>query len=455
MRLVILGGGGFRVPLVYEAAAARAGGVAVDEIVLHDSDPGRLAAIGAVVGELADGYGRSAPAYRTTTDLADALRGADFVFSAIRVGGAHARTVDERVALDLGLLGQETIGPGGLAYALRTIGPARRIAEAVAEIAPRAWVINFTNPAGIVTEVMRGVLGERAVGICDTPIGLVRRLARVLDLDLDADAGRIGYDYLGLNHLGWLRSFTVDGTDRLPGVLADDHALERIEEARLFGFDWVRALGSIPNEYLFYYFFTDEARRRIEQAGETRGEFLVRQQDAFYAGAGSDRLADWRRVLREREESYMAETRDEEREAADIAGGGYQEVAMRLMAALAGGPEQRMILDVGNRAGDQRLVAALPDDLVVEVPCVVDSAGVHPQPVAAPDLAQLGMMARLRGSERLIAEAALTGSRERAWEGFALHPLVDSPVLGRRLLDGYLTAEPLLAEVLPAGSSAR
>ncbi|WP_262425107.1 hypothetical protein [Brachybacterium sp. Z12] len=191
MKLAILGGGGFRVPLVYEAVATAATGLQVDEIALHDVDPSRLRTITAVIEGLgaqlsAAGPATALPRLTATTDLREAVVGADFVFSAVRVGGAGARTVDERVALDLGLLGQETIGPGGLAYALRTIPVALDIARVVAEVAPDAWVINFTNPAGIVTEAMRTVLGDRVVGICDTPIGLVRRVGRLLDVDLVA-----------------------------------------------------------------------------------------------------------------------------------------------------------------------------------------------------------------------------------------------------------------------------
>ena len=292
MKLTILGGGGFRVPLVYEAVATGATGLQVDEIALQDVDPDRLRTIAEVIEGLraqleADGRISHAPRLVATTDLRDAVTAGDFVFSAVRVGGAEARTVDERVALGLGLLGQETIGPGGLAYALRTLPVALDIARTVAEVAPAAWVINFTNPAGIVTEAMRGVLGDRVVGICDTPIGLVRRVGRLLDVDLVAGERGAEVDYVGLNHLGWLRSVTVEGTDRLPDLLADDAALEEIEEARLIGKDWVRADGALPNEYLYYYLHTASAIDRITGSATTRGEFLAKQQGDFYLAAGS------------------------------------------------------------------------------------------------------------------------------------------------------------------------
>ncbi|MGY5765043.1 family 4 glycosyl hydrolase [Brachybacterium sp. DNPG3] len=511
MKLAILGGGGFRVPLVYEAVATGATGLRVDEVALYDVDPARLATIGAVVdglrAELAAGRAGQAgqagqeeqagqagqeeqagsgplPRLVTTTDLAEAVTGADFVFSAIRVGGAEARTVDERVALDLGLLGQETIGPGGLAFALRTIPVALDIARTIARVAPDAWTINFTNPAGIVTEAMRTVLGDRVVGICDTPIGLVRRVGRLLGTDLvgggseasGSTGSEAAIDYVGLNHLGWLRSVRIDGVDRLPELLADDDALEQIEEARLIGRDWVRADGALPNEYLYYYLHTSAAIERITASSTTRGEFLAAQQGGFYraasaAAAPADATADataddeccasssplalWRETLHEREATYMAESRDEERREEDIAGGGYQEVALRLMTAIATGRCERMILDVGNIAAGHeddpasaRIVPELPATTVLEVLCEVDGEGVHPLPVAPVELERLGLMASLRGAERKILEAATTGSREAAWQGFATHPLVSSPELGEKLLDGYIAGHPEIARLL-------
>src|SRR5665811_381127 len=180
MKLAILGGGGFRVPLVYGAVLRDLSSPRVDAVSLYDVSPDRLEAMGQVTQqmaqeEMAKGH-EGAPTVETTTDLDGALDGADFVFSAIRVGGLEGRTTDERVALDLGLLGQETTGPGGLAYGMRTVPVAIHVAERVAQICPQAWVINFTNPAGMITEAMQLVLGERVVGICDSPIGLAAGL---------------------------------------------------------------------------------------------------------------------------------------------------------------------------------------------------------------------------------------------------------------------------------------
>ncbi|TDE97246.1 6-phospho-beta-glucosidase [Occultella glacieicola] len=445
MRIAILGGGGFRVPLVYSALARAHDRVDTTEVVLQDTDASRLRTMAAVLDGLAADLPH-APRVSLAPDLDSAVDGIDVVFSAIRVGGTHGRTVDERVALDLGLLGQETIGAGGLAYALRTVPVMDHVAARIAALAPQAWTINFTNPAGIITEAMRTHLGDRVIGICDTPIGLVRRVARTLGVALD----RTVVDYVGLNHLGWLHSLVVDGVDRLPELLADDGLLASIEEARTLGPEWVRALGAIPNEYLYYYYYAREAAARISRAEQTRGEFLDAQQSTFYAragtGAGSARAA-WDQTLHEREATYMAEARDGEREQADVEGGGYHEVAVDLMAALRSGERASMILDVANKG----IIPTLPDDAVIEVPCRVDSAGVHPMTPPTPlSLDELGLVTAVKAADRQLIEAARTGSRELAWRAFGTHPLVDSVDLARRLVDGYLAASPQIAAVLHA-----
>ncbi|WP_369202656.1 6-phospho-beta-glucosidase [Streptomyces sp. PU-14G] len=437
-RLTVLGGGGFRVPLVHRALLDdashpdRAG--RCTELVLHDTDPGRLAAIGAVLAEQTAQHGGPAPEIRTTTDLDEALTGADFVFSAIRVGGLAGRVSDERLPLAEGLLGQETVGAGGVLYGLRTVPVATRIAERVAALAPHAWVINFTNPAGMVTEAMSRVLGDRVIGICDSPVGLCRRAARAAGADPD----RADYDYVGLNHLGWLRRLVVDGTDRLPALLADTDALGSFEEGKLFGAEWLRALGALPNEYLHYYYHHREALAAIQEADATRGEFLAQQQDGFYArasGTGSGgAFAAWEATRREREETYMAESRQAsggwERDSCDLDGGGYDRVALALMRAIARNERTRLILDVRNRGA----VPGIDDDAVVEVPCVVDAGGAHPLAAGpvAPD--QLGLMLQLKAVERAAIEAASDGSRRAALRALALHPLVDSVHAADRVL---------------------
>jgi 6-phospho-beta-glucosidase len=446
MKLVVLGGGGFRVPLVFGALLGETAERRVKEIVLHDADVSRLAVIARVLAAQASAYAAAhptaypAPRVGVTTDLDRAVEGADFVFSAIRVGGLEGRTVDERLALELGLLGQETTGPGGVGYGLRTVPVAIDIAQRVARSAPDAWVINFTNPAGLVTQAMQTVLGDRVVGICDSPLGLAKRAAAAIGRPLD----ELEIDYAGLNHLGWLQGLRDHGEDLLPRLLADGDTLGGIEEGQLFGVDWLRSIGRLPNEYLFYYYFTREAIAQITAAPETRGEYLVRQQANFYAavdGSQTDEWLRWDAVRRERNATYMRETREaagHERSEADVEGGGYEGVALALMAAIARDEPARLILNVRN--GDT--LPGLTSDAVVEVPCRVSFSG--PAPLSVTPLAghPLGLVQQVKAVDELVIAAATEGSESLAVQAFALHPLVDSVTVARDLLAGYRSRLP-------------
>lgn len=435
MKLAVIGGGGFRVPQVYRALLSDVS--LVSEIALYDPSAERLAVMQAVLAQQAHGVA-DAPRVTSTAELSTALTGARFVFSAIRIGGLAGRTQDERVALRLGVLGQETTGPGGIAYGLRTIPVAMQIAEQVKTWCPDAYLVNFTNPAGMITEAMQRVLGDRVIGICDTPTGLVRRVAAAVGRDVQPD-------YIGLNHLGWLRRALVDGIDVLPRLLADGARLARLEEAAIFGVPWLQALGCIPNEYLYYYYFTRDAISSIVSGGATRGEFVQQQQLAFYraaAAAPDDALAGWQRTVDERSAGYLAEAKGEAVEQAST--DGYEQVARAVMAAIARDEPARIILNVRNKGA----VAGLDSSAVVEVPTLVDAGGVHPLSTSAPDLHQLGLMQQVKAVERLTIEAAESGSPDAALQAFALHPLVDSVTVARELLRGYIEAIPEVAAAL-------
>ncbi|WP_240137178.1 6-phospho-beta-glucosidase [Streptomyces sp. MUM 178J] len=449
MKLTILGGGGFRVPLVYRALLGDRGEGRVTRVTLHDVDADRVAAVARVLTEQAAGHA-DAPETAVAHDLDEAVRGADFVFSAIRVGGLAGRAADERIALAEGVLGQETVGAGGIAYGLRTVPAAMHIAGRVAALAPDAWVINFTNPAGLVTEAMSRILGERVIGICDSPVGLGRRVARVLG----ADPGTAWIDYVGLNHLGWLRGLRVGGRDELPRLLADEKALESFEEGRLFGPKWLRSLGAIPNEYLHYYYFNRETVRACQQAGRTRGAFLLDQQSGFYERMrrpDTPALAAWRETLAEREATYMAANRAAagagERGAQDLESGGYEKVALALMRAIACDERSTLILNVRNRG----TLSVLDDDAVIEAPCLVDANGAHPVAVEPLPYHAAGLVTAVKAVEREVLNAVADRSRASAVKAFALHPLVDSVTTARRLVDAYAAGHRELAHLAGGG----
>lgn len=402
VQVTVLGGGGFRTPLLVRAL--RASRLTLDRVTLYDVDPDRLAVMAAVLGEV-----------EVSTDPAAAMAGADIVFSAMRIGGADGRVADERAALAAGVLGQETTGAGGLAYALRCLPMCLDLAR---HVPPAAWFVNMTNPAGIVTEALRPALGDRVVGVCDSPSRLIRRAERALDLV----PGTATPDYLGLNHLGWLRSLDVEGVDRLPSLLRDPARLERTEEGRLFGATFLAALRSLPNEYLWYWYLAREAAA-ASAAGETRGEHVARTQAAFYAEAAAhpEHAAHlWAAANGERNASYLAEARaeGEERDTDDADAGGYETVAVALAEALTGGAPTRLVLNTVVE------VEGLPTGSVVETLCDVTSEGVVPVPSPPPSPHQLGLMATVKACERAVIEAVVTRSPEAAFRAFALHPLV-------------------------------
>jgi 6-phospho-beta-glucosidase len=461
VRVTILGGGGFRVPLIARQLAAS--GLPVSGVVLYDIDPGRLSVIADV---LAGEAGPGALPVTTSTSLDAALSGADVIFSALRPGGLDGRVSDERAALVLGLLGQETVGAGGLASAARTVPVVDTIARRIAEVAPRAWVISMTNPAGIVTEVMAATLGPRVIGVCDSPVGLIRRACAAAGVDPGPSLGtvtdHVDADYLGINHLGWLRGLRVAGSDLLPALLGAPDRLRLTEEGRLFGADVLRSLGAIPNEYLYWYYADSEALRDVLAADRTRGEHVRDRQRAFYAGAEAQGSTGpgtaarlWQAANDERNRSYFAELRTGERagdrDEADVAAGGYESVAIALASALSGGPAARLILNVRN--GDT--VPALPPEVVIEVPCRVDADGPVALPVSAPSGHELGLMSAVRACERDIADAALlaraatAGAAARAGDlalrAFAVHPLVGSLPAARSLAAATIPTASMLS----------
>ncbi|MCM0615683.1 6-phospho-beta-glucosidase [Paenarthrobacter sp. TYUT067] len=454
MRLMIAGGGGFRVPLVYRALCEGPFAGLVDELVLFDVDELRLAAIEAVLRDMPTGG--SGPVVVVSTDLGQALTGTDMVFAAIRPGGTAGRIADEQIPLRLGLLGQETTGAGGISYALRSIPRMLELAEAMREYCPDAWLINFTNPAGMVTEALVPVLGNRVIGICDSAGGLVQRAARAAGAPL-AEGHLDGVGYFGLNHLGWLYRLAPAGRDLLPDLLSDHGALETMEEGRLFGQHTLLLLNCLPNEYLYYYYQTSQATQAIGQQQQTRGASIHGQQQLLYPSLlhASQPYRLWDDARRSREEGYLAEARThgEQRDESDLAGGGYERVALSVMRALSGGGTAQLILNVPNSPvsatgpAAEAAVPGLPGDAVVEVPCEVTPDGALPLAQDRPDGQFLTLMQHIKEVERLTIRAVVSGEREAAVEAFAAHPLVGSLALGRQLLDGYEAAFPELTQL--------
>ena len=292
------------------------------------------------------------------------------------------------------------------------------------------------------------MLGDRAVGICDSPSGLCRRVAAALG----RDPRELWFDYFGLNHLGWLKGVRDREGELLPGLLERDDALAGFEEGRLFGADWLRSLGMIPNEYLYYFYYASDTVDAIRASPASRGAFLLEQQREFYARHGEDpatALAAWRATRHDRERTYMAEARSAAGDGSEHepdANTGYETEAMAVLEAMALDTRAVLIVNTANRSS----LPGLDARAVVEVPAVVGRAGPVPLAVGDPPAHAAALVAQMKDVERTTIDAALTGSRELAVKALALHPLVPSVATARAIFDGYRARLPALKEAFPA-----
>jgi len=445
MKMTLLGSG-VRAPFVLRGLAAAQDDLELDEVVLHDTDPERLELMSALGGHLSVEWGARFTV-RGEPDPRAAIGGARFVFSAIRPGQEAARAVDEEVPLKHGVLGQETTGPGGFAMALRTIPAMLGYARMIEETAPDALLVNFTNPVGIVMQALHDHSSVHAVGICDGPISMQRSVAEFLGFPRE----QVHADYFGLNHCGWIHRVLVDGHDRLSELLDRFEELQAADEQwRLFDPDLVRSIGMLPMEYLYFYYYRDQAVEHIRGSGSSRGHQLKTLNDALWpvlrervdAGDLPGARGAWERAMGERDGTYFARERGETLGETDTSvevgdvfeGEGYEGVATAVMAAAVQRRKVPMILNIPNRGA----IGGLRDDDVVEVTCMADEHGAHP--IAQGDLpeAALALVGPVKLYERLTVRAAVEGSYDAALGALLAHPLVASYPAAKAILDGYV-----------------
>ena len=447
MKLTLLGSG-VRAPFVLRGLADGREDLDLDEVVLHDTDPERLELMAALGAHLCAAWGAGFTV-RGESDPRAAIAGARFVFSAIRPGQEGARAVDEEVPLKFGVLGQETTGPGGFAMALRTIPAMLGYARLIEENAPGALLVNFTNPVGIVMQALHDHSSVRAVGVCDGPISMQRSVAAFLGQPRE----RVHADYAGLNHCGWIHRVLVDGDDRMPELLDRFEELQVADEQwRLFDPALVRAIGMLPMEYLYFYYYRDEAVAHIRGSGSSRGRQLQALNDALWpvlrtcvdAGDLAGARGAWERAMGERDATYFARERgetvpDEAEEPDDVfEGEGYEGVATAVMAAVVRRRKAPLILNVANRGA----IGGLRDDDVVEVTCLADEHGAHPIAQGRISEAALSLVSQVKRYERLTVAAAVEGSYDAALDALLAHPLVASYPAAKAIVDGYLEGLP-------------
>lgn len=458
MKVAIIGGGGARIPAVIHALAAHHPKLPIREVAFYDTNRHRLRLVEHLSRSiLADC--RQPFAVSFAEEPAEAIAGSAFVIVSVRPGGQAARAIDERIALNYGCIGQETTGAAGFSFALRTIPVVQEYAELTARLAPRAWLINFTNPAGLVTQALHDRTPVPILGVCDSPHAIGRRIAEVTGLP----ESELNWTYAGLNHLGWVTSVHHRGRPLLPDLIADKQALAALLKDELLPPDLVRQLAALPNEYCYFYYCRDLALASQLASPETRGELLARlekQLEDTLASLDPDDCGSWLEAyghyLREREATYLATERRGRRQLATqttkdliLAGGeGYIGVAIKVMSALAGHAHERLVLNVANMG----IIRGLEDDDIVEVMCEVTADGITPIPGPPLRPETLALIRLVKAYERLTSEAALQGSRVLAVRALTHHPLVNSYPLATQLVDAYLRAH---KEYLPRFSQER
>jgi 6-phospho-beta-glucosidase len=405
MKLAVIGGGSTYTPELVDGVARLAEDVKVTELVLVDPDQERLDVVGPVSERIMRRYGHPAR-LRWTSSLDDGLDGAAAVLLQLRVGGQAARHRDETWPQDYGCIGQETTGAGGLAKALRTVPVVLDIAERARQRSlADAWIIDFTNPVGIVTKALLDA-DHRAIGLCNVAIGFQRRFAEMLGVRPE----QVELDHVGLNHLTWERAAVVDGVDALPGLIAA-HGDEIALRTGLPLATMVR-MAAVPSYYLHYYYAHDAAV--AEQRGRpTRAEEVAeieRELLHLYADPALDRKPE---LLTHRGGAY------------------YSEAAVALLASLVSDTGDRQVVNVRN-AGT---LPFLDDDAVIEVAATVGAGGAEPVAVAPLEPLMRGLVAHMSEYEDLAVDAALRGGADRVRASLLAHPLVGQYELADQLTD--------------------
>jgi 6-phospho-beta-glucosidase len=408
MKLVIIGGGSSYTPELIQGVIDHYDTLPFDEVCLVDINEERLKVLLGLSQRMVTRAGLPIRLV-SSTDRRRALEGATFVNSLIRVGGMDARIQDERVPLKYGVVGQETTGPGGMMKALRTIPVILDLARDMVDVCPEAWLINYTNPSGIIAEALGKHSRVNFVGLCSGPLGWTTRIFELMEID----PIRGNVDWVGLNHLGFATRVYVDGRDVTPA------AVEAVAGEWDIDPEWLRTLGAIPASYLRYYYHHDAVVAEYRQPGhKTRGE-QVKEIEAHLLDAYSDP------TLTQKPELIKSR-----------GGGGYADVAIAAMRAIAHNTGERQFIQVLN----QGAVTDIPADASVEIACVVDRTGPHPITFGEIPLPIRGLIQAVKAYESLTVEAAVEGSHRLAVQALMAHPFVPCWETARPMLDELLEA---------------
>ena len=443
MKIGVIGGAGVRTVIFINGLLKRYKQLSIDEVVLYDTDFEKLSIIAKLCRHVVKREGKDL-VVREVFDPVEAIRGMDYIVTTLRVGGDHSRVVDESVALRNGVIGQETTGVGGFSMAVRTIPVLMDYCELIEKHAPEAWIFNFTNPSGLVTQALHNAGHHRIIGICDAPSSLKYRMCDKLGV-AEED---MYVEFFGLNHLSWVGSVQVNGEEIMDKLIADDDFMSSIHELKIFDREVVRQTGMIPNEYLYYYYHREKALANINKSDMTRGMTIEKVNVQMMKELGAmdidadpeEALQIFLYYMQLRENSYMSiESGSANRPMLEKGslpvpeGMGYAGVMLDCIEGMQSEAGRTLVLSVLNRGS----IPFLSDDDVVEVTCNVSKNGIEPvKQETVPTMCEL-YIRLIKRYERLTVEAVAEGNEEKAVEALMTHPLINSYSLAKKLIADY------------------
>lgn len=414
MKLAIIGAGSTYTPELVDGLIRCRKDFPIETLSLMDIDSQRLNTVGSFVARMAEASGGLFNIEKHTR-LRGALAGADFVVVQIRVGGQLWRNLDCKLAMEHGLIGQETTGFAGFAKAIRTIPKILDICQAMQEAAPDAWLINFTNPSGIITEAIAGHGGVRVIGLCNVPINMKFEIARVLAVPAD----EISLDYVGLNHLSWIRKVYWLGKDVTDQVMAiGASSIQANIAGAPVTIELARALRMAPSPYLKYFYRTDDSIAEQKSSPQTRAEAVMEIEAELMKLYRDPAVATKPKALTRR------------------GGAHYSTIAIDVMSSIYNDSRKVRIVDIPHSGA----VHGFPQSAVMEIPAVIDAAGAHPIHIGDIEPEIRGLMHQVKAYEELTVEAAITGSYSRALVALVNNPLVRDAGKAESLLDALVAS---------------
>lgn len=420
LKIAVIGSGSTYAPEIISGLIEHRDSIPVGTIALMDIDEHKNGIVSGLSTRMLKNANMDVNAY-TTTSIEEAVKGADYVLTQIRVGMLDARIRDEKIPLKYGLLGQETTGAGGFMKAMRTIPVMLHIADTIQRLAPDAWLINFTNPSGLITEMLLNYTKVKAIGLCNCPINMIARMEEFLDVK------SLDYDFVGLNHLSFMTAVYKDGREILHNLIQqplDESKLEEVLDAE-YSHDLLRVIDAIPCSYLQYYYFRQDRVQKCKDAEKTRGEECKEIEAELLAQYADENLVTKPEGLSKR------------------GGARYSEAAISLIDAIENDRGEFHTVNVRNDGA----CPWLADTDVVEIKCKIDKNGAHPQQPKNFDNPHLiGLMQAVKSYEKIAAKAGITGNYDMALAALVSHPLVGDYAKAKPVLDEMLAAN---AEYLP------